>query len=640
MHASVIVLAVTAVCTLGAQFFPLARLAENWVYDLRVASLTPPMPQSKDIVIVTVTEDTLATLSYRSPLDRQFLSNLLLDLQQKGARLIGLDILLDQPTEPKKDQALRKTLQDLRIPIVVAWVDAESRLTERQSAFLNEYLGGVERGLAYVAEDRTDGTVRSIYIRKQADREILGFAAANAKAVGAKVPNSRSVPLDYRGGPDAETPPFPIFPAHAVPLLPPAWFTGKIVLIGADLVLSDRHRTPFAATAGPKAGRAPGVVIHAHALAQLLEGRKGRRLTDWQDILVILLFAAVGTLVAVINAPVGARIAIGAFVIALGWIGALVLYQQGGPLVPVVVPTIALAASGGIVTAHLWRQERVQKRFIRDAFARYVAPTVIERLVADPSRLKLGGEKRETTFLFTDIADFTALTEQTEPTILVPLLNEYLDETCHIVLRYGGTIDKIVGDALHVIFNAPSDQPDHPERAVKCAIELDSFCESFRSEQATRGIPFGKTRIGINTGITVVGNFGGRKRFDYTAHGDVINTTARLESVNKHLGTSICVSGATAKRCQSITFRPVGQLVLKGKTDAIDVFEPLSEADASDPKTADYLKTYRLLEHRDTEAAQAFDELAQKYPDDALIAFHTKRLASGEAGATIVMSDK
>ena len=120
-------------------------------------------------------------------------------------------------------------------------------------------------------------------------------------------------------------------------------------------------------------------------------------------------------------------------------------------------------------------------------------------------------------------------TEGLEPEVLVRLLNEYLDGTCRIVLRHGGTIDKIVGDALHVMFNAPGDQPDHAERAVECALGLDEFCCRYAAGQRALGIHLGNTRIGVNTGETVVGNFGGATRFDYTAHGDAINTAARRQ---------------------------------------------------------------------------------------------------------------
>ena len=160
-------------------------------------------------------------------------------------------------------------------------------------------------------------------------------------------------------------------------------------------------------------------------------------------------------------------------------------------------------------------------------------------------------------------------TEGLEPEVLVRLLNEYLDGTCRIVPRHGGTIDKIVGDALHVMFNAPGDQPDHAERALECALELDEFCCRYAAGQRDLGIDLGNTRIGVNTGETVVGNFGGATRFDYTAHGDAINTAARLESVNKHFDSRICVSETTLERCAYPHHRPIGRLVLKGKSEGL-----------------------------------------------------------------------
>ncbi len=641
LHASVIALVVTFLCALGARFLAPSRIAENWVYDLRVAALTPAMPQSKEIVIVAITEDTLATLPYRSPLDRRFLSNLLRTLEQKGARMIGMDILFDQPTETEKDAELRATLRSLAIPVIVVWVDAEAGLTERQFAFMANYLENTRHGLAYVTKDSVDGIVRSIFLgKRQGNQRVLGLAAALANLADVKVPDAATIPLDYRGQPDVDTPAFITYPAHTVSLLPSSWFAGKIVLIGVDLALSDRHRTPFAATKGPIAGAIPGVVLHAQALSQLLDGRKGKRLAKWQEILLILLLATAGVLIAIVDIPATLKAAVGILTIVLAWVAGFVLYQQGGPLVPLVVPTIAFTASGGLFTAHRWRQERAQKRFIRRAFSKFLAPAVIAQLEADPKRLALGGEKREITFMFTDIAGFTTLTEHIEPTILVPLLNAYFDEACEIVLRHGGTIDKFVGDALHVMFNAPGDQPDHAERAVRCAMELDRFCQSFRSQQATRGITFGATRIGVNTGPAIVGNFGGKEHFDYTAHGDTINTAARLESVNKHLGTRICIGAATADKCNDIVFRPVGRLVLKGKTEPIEVLEPLSDVEAASPKTAEYIEAYRLMESSNPETAHAFDDLAKKYPDDRLIAFHARRLESGQTGRTIVMTEK
>ena len=284
-------------------------------------------------------------------------------------------------------------------------------------------------------------------------------------------------------------------------------------------------------------------------------------------------------------------------------------------------------------------EDITDEKRVKNAFSHYLAPAVIDRLLEDPQRLSLGGEKREVTALFTDIQGFTTVSERVDPAHLVRLLNEYFDETCAIVLRYGATIDKIVGDSLHVLFNAPVDQPDHPERAVRCALELDRSCQALVTRQRAKGLALGLTRIGINTGLCVVGNFGGSERFDYTAHGDAVNTAARLESVNRHLGTRICVSGSTKARCRDLPFRPVGRLVLKGKHEPIEVYEPLSSVD-SPASTADYCEAYERMERNDPSAARTFADLTERCPADGLAAFHAERLAAGETGVTILMAEK
>lgn len=285
-------------------------------------------------------------------------------------------------------------------------------------------------------------------------------------------------------------------------------------------------------------------------------------------------------------------------------------------------------------------EDITKEKRVKSAFSHYLAPAVIEQLLADPNRLKLGGEKRELTTMFTDIAGFTSVSERTEPAELVRLLNEYFDHTCGIVLRHGGTIDKIVGDALHIMFNAPTDQDDHAERAVRCALELADFCESFVAKQVGQGIPLGYTRIGVNTGTAVVGNFGGSARFDYTAYGDSINVAARLEGANRYFGTHVCISKTTKERCSAEIFRPIGRLMLKGKSKAIEAFEPLNKAKASTEQLREYLEAYELLERDDPSAADAFRALAARYPDDPLVAFHLGRLSEGQIGTTIIMTGK
>ena len=277
---------------------------------------------------------------------------------------------------------------------------------------------------------------------------------------------------------------------------------------------------------------------------------------------------------------------------------------------------------------------------VKHAFSHYLAPSVIDEMLADPANLSLGGKKREITVLFTDIEGFTSTAEALDPEALVYLLNEYLDETCEIVLRYNGTIDKIVGDALHVLFNAPLEQADHAERAIRCALELDACCRALRTRQRQRGAAFGRTRIGINTGSCVVGNFGGASRFDYTAHGDAINTAARLEGVNKYVGTTICVSESAMIQCKEIDYRPIGQLVMYGKTKPIDVYEPLASSAPTIGRLPLYLEAYEDMALGKPKAVEAFENLARLYPEDGLVNFHASRLRAGQAGTLIRMVDK
>ena len=284
--------------------------------------------------------------------------------------------------------------------------------------------------------------------------------------------------------------------------------------------------------------------------------------------------------------------------------------------------------------------ERQQKRFIRQAFSRFIAPQVVDQLIADPSKLTLGGKRVELTFVFTDLAGFTTLIESSEPSVVLPVLNEYLDALCRIVLEHGGTIDKIVGDALHAFFGAPLEVADHPARAMDCVLALDAYAQAFAETDKARRLRFGHTRIGVHSGTAVVGNFGGESFFDYTAHGDAVNTAARMEGVNKHLGTRVCVTAATASRCPDIRFRPAGTLVLKGKSRGVEAFEPLSPISANSPETKAYLEAFRLMEAEDPGAPAAFRRLAEQFADDPLVTFHAKRLATGETGTTILLKDK
>ena len=259
------------------------------------------------------------------------------------------------------------------------------------------------------------------------------------------------------------------------------------------------------------------------------------------------------------------------------------------------------------------------------------------RLANDTDAVDLGGQRREIASLFTDIESFTALVETLEPTVLGPLLNDYLTGMTDIVFAHDGTVAKIVGDALHVLFGAPGEQLDHAARAVDCALSLDEFAQSFRERWQKKGIALGVTRIGVHAGTAIVGNFGGGRFFDYTAYGDTINVAARLETANKQLGTRICVSTALAEAVQDFRGRPIGDLLLRGRVEAMRAFEPLTPEKFNDAATKSYLDAFSQLEAADPGAIAAFAAHVGKHPEDQLAAFHLRRLLNGATGTRLTM---
>ncbi|MDD9913911.1 MAG: CHASE2 domain-containing protein [Rhodospirillaceae bacterium] len=254
------------------RFIPFITTSENWASDWRISLFNPSEEPHEDIVILAITEDTLARFPYRFPVDRDFLANLIETLNAKGARLIALDILFDQSTEKEKDDRLRHLLETSEVPVVVGWTDQETGLTEAQYAYQKDYLANAHHGFSNLLKD-PDGTVRfGVPTVKSEGRAEVSFSGRMASILGIDLPKEK-VRLAYRGRPDGGKPVFPKYPSHAISKhFPEAWLKGKIILVGADLPFEDRHRTPFAAELGLSMGRVPGVEVQAHMLAQFVEG--------------------------------------------------------------------------------------------------------------------------------------------------------------------------------------------------------------------------------------------------------------------------------------------------------------------------------------------------------------------------------
>jgi len=266
------------------------------------------------------------------------------------------------------------------------------------------------------------------------------------------------------------------------------------------------------------------------------------------------------------------------------------------------------------------------------SLSRYFSPQVALRLAATAESDSMEVQWRDVGTIFTDIKGFTTLVESAAPDVLGSLLNEYVEGMTDVVFAHEGTVAKVIGDGIHVLFNAPGEQPDYATRAVACAHDLDSWAQEFRERWNKKGVNFGITRIGVHAGPALVGNFGGSHYFDYTAHGDTINTASRLETANKHLGTRICVSETVARAAQNFRGRPVGDIVLRGRSEPLRAYEALCEEAFAAPVTAQYVEAFAKLEAGDTAAMPAFAALVGMHADDPLAGFHLKRLLNGAKG--------
>ncbi|HLB98612.1 MAG TPA: adenylate/guanylate cyclase domain-containing protein, partial [Acetobacteraceae bacterium] len=318
------------------------------------------------------------------------------------------------------------------------------------------------------------------------------------------------------------------------------------------------------------------VWLQAEAVATILRGNIVVR-PYWAgtaELIAAMVLGTIGLLLAVRARPLLAAVLI--LLICIAWSCAAVAAAPGSGLLidPVGPPALALV---GFIVAVLTRfaLDEWHARVLRLSFEQHLAPEVVRRIVADPGAVRLRGELREITILFTDIEGFTGMTERAQPTDLVALLDTYFEATTRIITDHGGMIDKIVGDAIHAIFNAPLPLDDHPARAVASALALLEVSETMRASPLGRQLGLGRTRVGIETGPAIVGDVGGSRKLDYTAHGNAVNAAARLEAANKDFGSSICIGPGTAARLDPASLRPIGKLVPRGQSHEVTVYTPV-----------------------------------------------------------------
>ncbi|MGK9202443.1 MULTISPECIES: adenylate/guanylate cyclase domain-containing protein [Sinorhizobium] len=281
------------------------------------------------------------------------------------------------------------------------------------------------------------------------------------------------------------------------------------------------------------------------------------------------------------------------------------------------------------------RRRQAEAERAHASLSRYFSPELARRLAAGGDNDDMQVRWRNIAVIFTDITGFTSLVETAVPEVLAELLNEYVGGLADVVFMHEGTVAKVIGDAVQVLFNAPDDQADYAARAIACAQALDQWAEAFRLRWKQKGVDFGTTRIGVHAGPALVGNFGGDRFFDFTAYGDTINTAARLEAANKALGTRICVSDSVASGAKKFSGRPIGDLVLRGRSEPLRAHEPLSAAEFDAPITTQYLKAFAKLEQNCATAMPAFAALVGMHSDDPLASYHLRRLLNGATGIRI-----
>jgi adenylate cyclase len=616
----------------GVHDVEVLRQGSRLLDDFRTTYFSTPRPQRTDIIVLAANEETLSQFPFRSPVDRGFLADTVNELARRHVRALGIDFIFDQPTTPADDRRFLDALDAFPAPVILAVGDASNGLTRRQLEFQNAFVAGRQTALAGMLI--TDGVVRHIYPGAvEPDGFKPGFAAALAATAG--VPPLTEPERLYLRRSVGGVPAIRTFPAHHLKLLPASWFDGAIVLLGADLPNQDTFRTPLSVAGNESM---TGVLIHAQAVAQLLDGVRYPAVGTAVDALLLLIAVSIGIGLPFVQLRVVTQAVVAVALLAVYWVAGFAWFALGGALLPLLTPTLGLLI--GVVLAGTYARsgEQRERRFIRDTFRRYVSPSIIDEMLADPRKLTLGGEKRDMSFVFSDLQGFTTLSEKLAPEETVALLQAYLDGMLKIALDCGGTIDRLVGDGIAVFFGAPFAQPDHASRAVSCAREWDRYSEAFRRERAAKGLALGITRIGVHTGTAVVGNVGSAERFHYTAHGDCVNTAARLESANRYLGTRVCMSQAVARSEPADELLPIGRLVLKGRTAALDCVTFARGLSAAAVQT--YREAYALLERDATTSARLFMEISREIPDNGLLRFHLQRLEKGEVGTTIVLENK
>jgi len=416
------------------------------------------------------------------------------------------------------------------------------------------------------------------------DRPPLVVKVAGYGIEGIQI-GERFIPTDEKGrmlinylGPEKTLPHFSIsdilerkFPAGT--------FTDKIVLVGATAIgVYDKRMTPISSS-----GEYPGLEVHATAIDNILKGDFLHK-PEWTrlyDVLAILILGLLtGLFIPRLNALKGISFASGLFILQI--IITRTLFTRFGLWVNMVYPSLILILIYTSLTVYRYLTEERARKRIKGVLTHYVSGAVVQEVLKSPEKLRLGGEEKELTVLFSDIRGFTTISEDLSPKELVHLLNEYLTVMTDIILKFDGTLDKYMGDAIMAIYGAPLKQPDHPIRACRSALEMMAGLKKLNEKWVEEGKKPLDVGIGINTGVMVVGNMGSELRFDYTVMGDSVNLASRLEDANKTYKTNILISETTYEQVKvEFVCMELDKVRVKGKTRPVRIYQLLGDKKTS-----------------------------------------------------------
>lgn len=570
--------------------------------------------KNSPVVVVDIDDESYDALFAVWPWARSYYAKLIQNLNRAGARAIGIDVMLDKarPDYKAEDDSLAKVLSEVDNVILAAGLNQQENMggiTLPYSKFLQKEKRNW--GLINISLD-LDGIVREYCVNfmNTLDSTLCPSLAARLYEMvkGKKPEHFKNVyKIAYPGGKKT----FLYRPFYQViddstfwtkdekeweeennwfdTLLAEGVFKDKIVLVGASLQeLHDLKTTPFSASTEEEiAEQVPGVEVHAAALHTLLNDYIIHDANPYiyYCVLVILCF-----IIYLLGSVTHIWIYLPAVILSLlTWFGiSFKLFNLYSILLPITTPVLTILMVSIGQQGYLFYLEQQSRKKITGMFGQYVPKEVVKDLIKDPGKMKLGGERRELSTLFSDVAGFTTISEKLSPEQLVELLNEYLTAMTEIVHENGGIIDKYEGDAIMAEFGIPISLEDHAIRACRTAFSMQKRLHELRDKWKSEGRPELSARVGIGSGEMVFGNMGSSQSFDYTVMGDVVNLSSRLEGANKQYGTKILINERTYELCgEQILAREMDLLRVKGKNEAVKCFHLM--ATGSTPK-ADQIK--------------------------------------------------